>query len=169
MLQEQLLADLKTAMREGDTTRVEAIRMLRAAIFNEELDLQRQELESRLAQGQNVPEDAAIPRRPLSDEQALQVVERLVKRHRDSIEQFQKGGRRDLVEHEESQLAAIQGYLPEMMPREQIEERVRLVIAETGATGRGEMGKVMQRLSGELRGRADLKEVSRVVQEMLSA
>lgn len=168
-LQEQILADLKTAMREGDATRREAIRMLRAAILNEELELQRQELESRLSQGEALSEDTVIPRRALGDEETLRVVERLVKRHQDSIEQFEKGGRPDLVAHEQAQLATIQSYLPERMPREEIEARVRSAIAETGASGRGEMGKVMQRLSGDLRGKADLKEVSRVVQELLSA
>ena len=168
-LPERLMADLKTAMREGDRARVESIRMLRAAILNEEVDLQRQELEARQARGEVVPDDAAIPRRALSDDEALRVVERLVKRHRDSIEQFEKGGRADLVAHEQTQLAVIQQYLPQQMSREEIEARVRAVIDETGASSRRDMGKVMPRVSADLRGKADMSQVSRVVQELLGA
>jgi uncharacterized protein YqeY len=146
-LQERLMADLQTAMREGDATRREAIRMLRAAILNDEIDSGRR----------------------LNEDETLRVVERVVRRHHDSIEQFQKGGRADLVAHEQAQLAAIQIYLPQKMPREEIEVHVRAAINETGARGRGDTGKLMQRLAGELRGKADLKEVNRVVQELLGA
>jgi uncharacterized protein len=166
-LPERLMADLKTAMREGDRTRVEAIRMLRAAILNEEVELQRQELEARQARGEAVPDDAAIPRHTLNDDEVLRVVERLVKRHRDSIEQFERGSRSDLVAHERAQLAVIQNYLPQQMSREEIEARVRAVIEETGATSRRDMGKVMPRLSADLRGKADMSQVSSVVQELL--
>jgi uncharacterized protein YqeY len=146
-LQERLMADLKSAMREGDAPRREAIRMLRAAVLNEQIELQR----------------------PLTEDETLRVVERIVRRHHDSIQQFEKGGRADLVAHEQAQLAAVESYLPQKMPRGEIEARVRAVIVETGARGRGDTGKLMQRLAGELRGKADLKEVSRVVEEQLGA
>jgi uncharacterized protein YqeY len=146
-IQDRLMDDLKAAMREGDATRREAIRMVRAAVLHEEKERQR----------------------PLNDVEVFQVLQRLVNRHQDSIEQFQKGGREDLVAHEQSQLAVVRSYLPQQMGREEIEPRVRAAIAETGASGRGDIGKVMQRLSGELRGKADLKEVNRVVQELLGA
>jgi uncharacterized protein YqeY len=107
--------------------------------------------------------------RPLTDNEALGVVERVVKRHHDSIEQFQKGSRPDLVAHEERQLAVAQSYLPQKMAREEIEVHVKAAISDTGAQGRGDAGKLMQRLAGELRGRADLNEVNRVVQEQLGA
>jgi uncharacterized protein YqeY len=168
--EERLMADLKSAMRDGDTTRREAIRMLRAAILNEELELQRQALEALQASSdQPLPEDQAVPRRSLTDDETLRLFQRLVKRHHDSIEQFQRGGRSDLVAHEEAQLAIIQGYLPQQMGRDEIEALVRSVIAETGATSRRDMGKVMPRLTQELRGRADPREVNRVVQELLGA
>jgi uncharacterized protein YqeY len=146
-IQDRLMDDLKAAMREGDATRREAIRMVRAAVLHEEKERQR----------------------PLNDVEVFQVLQRLVNRHQDSIEQFQKGGREDLVAHEQAQLAVVRSYLPQQMGREEIEPRVRAAIAETGASGRGDIGKVMQRLSGELRGKADLKEVNRVVQELLGA
>ena len=146
-LQQQILEDLKAAMRAGDVERREALRMLRAAILNEEIERQH----------------------TLSDGEVLGVIERLIKRHQDSIEQFRQGNRPDLVAREEAQMAAIRAYLPERLTLEEIEARVRAVIAETGARGRGDVGKVMQRLAPELRGRADLKEVNRVVQDILGA
>lgn len=146
-LQQQILEDLKAAMRAGDVERREALRMLRAAILNEEIERQH----------------------TLSDGEVLAVIERLIKRHQDSIEQFRQGNRPDLVAREEAQMAAIRAYLPERLTREEIEARVRAAIAETGARGRGDVGKVMQRLAPELRGRADLKEVNRVVQDLLGA
>jgi uncharacterized protein YqeY len=146
-LQQRLMADLRAAMRQGDVPRKEAIRLLRAAVLNEEIER----------------------RRPLTDDEALIVVERLVKRHQDSIDQFRKGRREDLVAYEQAQLAAIKSYLPERLPREEIEARVRAAIEQAGASSRADTGKVMQQLAAGLRGRADLKEVSRLVQERLGA
>ena len=146
-LQERLLADLKSAMRDGAVARREAIRMLRAAILNEEIERQRQ----------------------LTDDESVRVVERLVKRHRESIEQFERGGRSDLVAFEQEQLATVQAYLPEQLSPDEIRQRVRAASDATGASGPGETGKVMQRLSAELRGKADLKHVSQLVRELLDA
>jgi uncharacterized protein len=146
-LQDQLMVDLKEAMRAGDVPRREAIRMLRAAILNEEIELQR----------------------PLETAEAERVVDRLIKRHRDSIEQFQRGGRADLVAHEEAQLAVIRTYLPERTGATEIEAQVRAAIVELGARDRSDSGKVMRRLAAELRGKADLGEVSRLVNTLLGA
>src|SRR4051794_6174811 len=99
-IQERLVADLKVAMREGDVTRREAIRFLRAAVLNEELELQKKEFDARASDADD--EGDSVPRRGLTDEETLRVVERLVKRHRDSIEQFERGGRSDLVAHEQA-------------------------------------------------------------------
>ena len=106
-------------------------------------------------------------RRQLDDAEAIRVVERLVKSHQDSIDQFRKGGREDLVEYEQRQLATIQTYLPARLPPEEIELQVREAIAAVGGQGPGDSGKVMQRLSAQLRGQADLREVSRRVPELL--
>jgi uncharacterized protein YqeY len=146
-LQDRLITDLKIAMREHDVPRREALRMLRAAILNEEIEKQRQ----------------------LDEAEGLRVVERIIKRHQDSIDQFRKGGRDDLVEYEQRQLATIQSYLPARLPPEEIEQQVREAIAAVGAQGPADSGKVMQRLAAALRGQADLREVSRRVQELLRA
>ena len=150
-LQDRLIADLKVAMREHDVPRREAIRMLRAAVLNEEIERRRQ----------------------LDDAQLRRVVERLIRRHEDSIEQFKKGGRQDLVEYEEAQLTTVRSYLAHL-PRtelapEEVEARVRAAIAETGATGPADSGRVMQKLAAELRGQTDLKQVNQMVQELLRA
>ena len=165
-LQDRLMADLKAAMREGDVTRREAIRMLRAAILNEEVDLQRQQFEAR---GGETDEAAAVPRPSLADDEIVQVVERLVKRHQDSIAEFRKGGRTDLIAREEAQLAVIAGYLPyKLYTRDEIEAAVRAAIAETGAGGPRDLGKLMPRLAAELRGKADMNQVRQVAQDLLA-
>jgi uncharacterized protein YqeY len=173
-IQERLLEDLKDAMRSGDAPRREALRLLRAEIQREEIESQRLVAERALrAEPAGSEENVeAVERRSLSDEQVVGVLKRLVKRHEDAIEQFQKGNRPDLVAHEQAQLAVIQGYLTDLAPtmdRSEIEARARSAIEATGAHGRGDMGKVMGRLAGELRGKADMKLVNRVVQELLEA
>lgn len=146
-IQARLMADLAEAMRAGDTDRREAIRMLRAAIKNEEIE-----------RGH-----------PLSDDEVQIVVARVAKRHRESIEQFAQGGRPDLVRHEEVQLAALQPYLPSRMSRQEIESAVRAVIAETGASGPRAQGHVMAALAQRLRDKADLRDVNGVVRELLGS
>lgn len=146
-LQDRLMADLRESMRAGDTERRESIRMLRAAIKNEEIAL----------------------RHPLSADEATAVVGRIAKRHRESIEQFERANRRDLVEHEQAQLAALESYLPTMMSRDEIELEVRAAMAETGTSGPRAQGQIMSTLAQRLRGRAELSEVSKVVKAVLDA
>jgi hypothetical protein len=146
-VEQRLMDDLKQAMRAGDVERREAIRMLRAAVKNEEIALQH----------------------PLSEVEFVGVVNRLVKRHRESIDQFEKGNRPDLVIHEQAQLAALSPYLPTLMSREEIAAVVREVMAEVNAEGPRAQGQIMAALAPRLRGKADMKEVSAVVQSQLTA
>jgi hypothetical protein len=146
-IQERLVSDLKDAMRSGDVERREAIRMLRSALHNEEIDR----------------------RRPLTEPETQAVVSRLVKRHRESIDQFRQGNRPDLVLHEEAQLAALEPYLPRLMPRDQIEAEVRAALAESGASGPRAQGQIMSVLASRLRGKADMGEVSSVLRELLES
>ena len=146
-IEERLMADLRDAMRAGDTERREAIRMLRAALKNEQIELGH----------------------PLSQAEAEAVVSRVARRHRESIEQFRQGNRPDLIAHEEAQLAALEPYLPQMMSREQIVAEVRSVVAEIGASGPRAQGQIMATLAPRLRGKADLKVVSSVVRELVEA
>jgi len=146
-IDEKLMADLRQAMRSGDTERREAIRMLRAALKNEQIER----------------------RRPLSAGETYAVVTRVARRHRESIDQFKQGNRPDLVAHEEAQLAAIEPYLPRLMSRDQIESEARAVMAEIGTSGPRVQGQIMSTLAQRLRDKADMSEVNTVVRELLAS
>ena len=105
----------------------------------------------------------------LSDEQALQVLTKAAKQRKESIDQFQKGGREDLVENEEKELAIIEAYLPEMMSEDDVRAIVKGKITAMGASGPQDMGKVMGSLMGQLRGKADGSLISKLVKEELGA
>ena len=145
-LQERLTADLKEALKRRDNTRRSAIRMVLAGIRNAEI-----------AKGA-----------PLDDAGVIDILARDVKQHRESIGEFSKGNRQDLVAKEEAELAILFEYLPEQMSREEIVTVARQVMEQVGAKGPGDKGKVMSRLMPELKGRADGREVSDVVDELLT-
>ena len=146
-LLDQLNDDLKAAMREGDQARKLTLRSVKTAIRQEE-----------------VSGDTA---RTLSDEEIVDIIAKQAKQRRDAIEEFTKGGRADLVEIEEVELVILEEYLPAQLSREQIVEEAKNVIAEVGATSPRQMGLVMRPLMESLRGQADGKLVSQVVQELL--
>jgi uncharacterized protein len=145
MLEESLAGDLRDAMRSGDGMRRDTIRQLRAALHYESI-----------AKGH-----------PLSDEESVTVVQRLVNQHRDSISEFGRGNRADLVAKEEAELQVLLGYLPEQLDREAITAAATAIIQKVGAAGKGDQGKVMRELAPELRGKADMRMVNEVVQELL--
>ncbi len=146
-LNDRLSDELKQAMRERDENRKIALRLLRAAIVNEQVE----------------------KGHPLDDAEIMAVAARQAKQRRESIEAFRAGGRQDLVAAEEAQLQVLQGYLPQQMPREEVEKQAREAIARVGATGPGDLGAVMRDLMPRLKGRADGSLVSQVVKEQLSA
>lgn len=146
-LKEKLSDDLKQAMREQDENRKIALRLLRAAIVNEEVAVQH----------------------PLDDAEVMAVAARQAKQRRESIDAFRSGGRQDLVAAEEAQLQALQPYLPQQMSRDQVEQAVREAVARVGATGPADLGPVMRDLMPRLRGRADGSLVNQVVKEVLAA
>lgn len=145
-LKETLEDDQKTALRSGDQLRLSVTRLLRSAIHYVEVD-----------RGGS-----------LDDEGVLGVIAKQAKQRRESIEEFRKGRRPDLVEKEEAELAVLQGYLPAQASREEVEAVARQVISEVGARGKQDMGKVMPQVISRLRGKADGRLVSQVVQELLS-
>ncbi|MDP6064064.1 MAG: GatB/YqeY domain-containing protein [SAR202 cluster bacterium] len=144
-LQEKLQQDLKDSMRSGDTARRDVIRFLRSAIHNQEI----------ASQGE------------LDDEGVIAVLSKQALQRRDSIEIFKEGNRLDLVEKEEAQLAIIGEYLPTQLTEDEISTLVHAVVKETGASGPRDMGKVMSRLMPDVKGKADGRAVSRIVQELL--
>ena len=145
-LNERLMADLKEAMRARDEVRVSAIRMTRAAITN-----------------------ASIEKgRPLTDDEVMGVLSRQIKQRRESIEQFTRGNRLDLVAREQKELDVLLSYMPQQMSRDEIAEAARACIREVGAKGPGDFGKVMSKLASQLKGRADGRVVSEVLHNVLS-
>jgi len=145
-LKDQIFADLKEALKEGDEIRKGAIRLLMSVVHNAEIE-----------KGE-----------PLDDAGVLGVIAKQVKQRHESAEEFRKGGRQDLVDKEEAEAVILQKYLPPAMPREEIEAAARKVIAEVGAQGPRDMGKVMGPLTAQLRGRAGGGEISAVVRELLA-
>ncbi len=146
-LLEILNHDLKRAMKAGDDVSKRTLRSLKAAITRAQKDRDNQ---------------------PLSDEEIIAVLQKQAKQRKDSIAAYQQAGRADLVEEESAELAVIERYLPQMMNEEEIRQAAQSVIADMGASGPRDMGKVMGKLMPQLRGKADGRLVNQVVRELLS-
>ena len=144
-LQERLIEDLKKAMRQKDDLRRSTIRFVRSAIGYEEIAQQK----------------------PLDDAGVVSVLSRLARQHQESIAQFKLGNRPDLVAKEEAELAIVREYLPQQLTLQEITQFVQQAIAESGAKGPAELGKVMGNLMPKVKGRADGSQVSRIVRELL--
>ena len=145
-LKDRITEDMKSAMRAKDAPRLSAIRLLQAAIKQKEVD-------ERIT-----VDDAAV----------MGIVERLIKQRKDSIEQFAKAGRNDLVAKEKAELDLLSGYLPQQMSDAELEAAVTAAIAESGAVGPQGMGKVMAVLKPRIAGRADMGKASAIVKQRLS-
>jgi len=146
-LEERLDADLKDAMRSGDTTRKLAIRAVKTAITEAKV--------------------AGTEVKTLSDADVLAIITKQVKQRRDSVVEYNKGGRPDLAAQEEAEIAVLEVYLPRQLTEAEIRERAQAVIAELGVTDMKGFGSVMKRLSADLRGIADGQIINRVVRELL--
>ena len=145
-LREKINEDVKSAMRSGDTARRDTIRLLLAALKQREVD----------------------ERKTMSDTDVLGVIEKMIKQRRDSISQFEQGGRQDLADKEKQELALLQDYMPQAMGEDELAAAVVAAVAETGASGPADMGKVMAVLKPKLAGRADMSKVSAGVKAQLS-
>jgi len=155
-LEARLTEDLKAAMRSGDVIRRETIRYLRTALKNEQIALK-------------TVDPVSQERPPLTEEEELAVLQRVIKQHRDSIAEFARGNRPDLVAKEQAELEILLEYLPSRpLSTSEIEAAARAAIAELGVSGARGQGAVMRRLAAELRDRADMREVSQIVQRLLS-
>jgi uncharacterized protein YqeY len=146
-LEERMDADLKEALKAKDAIRVSTLRMVKAAMKNLAIEKRAEKLE---------------------DMDAIGIISRQIKQHRDSIEQFAKGNRQDLVDKEKAELAILESYLPKQLPAEELKAIVRSAIESTGAKGRADMGKVMKAAMEEAKGAADGKMLSQMVSEELA-
>jgi uncharacterized protein YqeY len=144
-LKERLQADMKAAMKAAEKERLGVIRLILAAVKQREVD----------------------ERVELDDSQITAVLDKMVKQRRESINQYEAGGRADLAAVESVEIAIIQAYLPQALTEAEIETLVRDAIAETGAAGPSGMGKVMAVLKPEMQGRADMTAVSAKVKSLL--
>jgi uncharacterized protein len=144
-LRDRITEDMKSAMRSKDAARLSAIRLLQAAIKQKEVD-------ERI-----VVDDTAV----------LAIVEKLIKQRKDSIEQFTKAGRTDLVDKETAELTLLAGYLPQQLSEAEVVAIIDSVIVEVGMSGPQAMGKVMALVKPRLAGRADMSRVSGLVKQRL--
>ena len=147
-LQEQIQADLGDAMRAKDGVRKSSLRMLIAALKNAQIEVRKDHLD-----------DAAV----------LTIVQKQVKQRRESVLEFRKGNREDLVAIEEAEIEVLSAYLPAQVSREEIVAAAQKIVAETGASGPRDMGKVMPTLTKQFGASADGRTISEVVREILGA
>jgi uncharacterized protein len=146
-MKETVLADIKTAMKNQDAVKLSALRMLQSAIKNKEIEL-----------------------RPnaITDQDIMAVIKKISNQHKDSIEQYTKANRQDLVDNEKAQLNVLEAYLPKQMSREDVEKIITQVIAEVKATSAKDMGTVMKATIAKTGGAADNKLVSEIVKAKLT-
>ena len=146
-LAERINEDMKAAMRAKDSARLDAIRMLRAAIKQKEVD------------GRTTLDDAGI----------VAVIDKLAKQRRDSIDAFRKAGRQDLVDKESAELALLESYLPARLSAEEVAAEVQALLTELGAASPADMGRAMGAAKERFAGRADMGAVSAAVKAALAA
>lgn len=145
-LKDRITDDMKTAMRAKETERLSTIRMLLAAIKQKEVD----------------------ERITVDDAQAVALVDKLIKQRKDSVAAYQQAGRADLAEKESAEIAVLQAYLPARLSADEVAAEVRAIVAELGASGPGDMGKVMGAAKAKLAGKAEMAAVSAAVKQALS-
>ncbi len=168
-LEDRVMADLKDAMRSGDTVRRDVIRFLRASFKNAQIARVQVPEGMEEAAGGEVVQRSADRDRPLSDEEELAVLQRQIKQRQDAIEQFGQADRQDLVERESGQLAILREYLPAGLSAEEVDALVRAVIADTGAAGPRDMKLVMPVVIERAAGRADSRTLSKTAKRLLAA
>ena len=145
-LKDQITEDMKTAMRAKDSGRLGTIRLLQAAMKQNEAD----------------------ERVTLDDAMVIAIVDKLIKQRKDSIDAFNKAGRQDLVDIEEAEMKVLQVYLPARLSADEVAAEVKAIVAELGASGPGDMGKVMGAVKQRLAGKADMGAVSAAVKAALA-
>lgn len=145
-LKEKLSEDMKAAMRAKQSEKLATIRLINAAIKQREVD----------------------ERIELGDDQVLSVIEKMIKQRKDSITQFEAGGRQDLADKEKAEMVVLAAYMPAQMSDAEVQAEVAAAVAQSGASGPQDMGKVMAILKPKLAGRADMTAVSGLVKAALA-
>jgi|SRR3989344_5246502 len=162
-LKEKIANNLKSALKGKRELEISTLRQLLAAIVNKE-----KEKRAKIAKRkEEIREEELVKESELSDEEVLEVISSEMKKRREAIEGFQKGGRRDLVEKEKAELEILQNYLPEQLSEEEIKKLVKEAIERVRASGQKDMGKVMGELIPKIKGKAEGGVVSQIVKELL--
>ena len=146
MLKEKLMEDLKVSMREKNNLRKNTIQMVRAAILQ-------------------IEKDKGIE---VDDNKILEIIAKEVKSKKDALVDFEKGGRQDLIEQTNGEIAVLQEYLPKQLTHDELVEKIKEVIAKVGATSMKDMGAVMKEAKAQIGTAADGKSINEVVKELLS-
>ncbi len=147
MIKDQIREDMKSAMREHDAATLGTIRLLLAAVKQREVD----------------------ERIEATDDVVLDVIAKMLKQRRDSVEQYRNAGREDLASKEEAEMTVLKRYMPEPLTDEELRALINTVVEELGATGMGQMGRVMGEVKNRAQGRADMGKVSGLVKARLTA
>ena len=145
-LEERLTEEMKAAMESNDKLRLSTIRMIRSAVKNKEIEM----------------------RKPLDDETIQRVIQGMVRKGEESLEQFRLGGRMDLVEKESKEIEILKSFLPQSLTREEVIKVIDQTIEETQVTSLKDLGKVMKSVMSKLQGKADGKLINQLVKERLS-
>ncbi len=149
MLRERFTAEMKEAMKAGDKGKLGAIRLIQAALKDKDIE----------ARGNG--------KEPLSDEEILALLQKMVKQRQESITMYEQGGRQELADQEKNEVAVISSYLPQQMDEAETKAAIEAAIAETGAASMKDMGKVVAALRAKYAGRMDFAKASGLVKDML--
>jgi uncharacterized protein YqeY len=150
MLRDDINTALKNAMKAGDARRVSTLRLVNAAFKNADIE----------ARGQG--------KGPLGEDEMLALLQKMIKQRHESVELYDKGGRPELAQQEREEIAIIAGYLPKQMSEDEVNAAISAAIAETGAAGMKDMGKVIAALKGKFAGKMDFAKASGLVKGMLT-
>jgi uncharacterized protein YqeY len=150
MLRDDINTALKNAMKAGDARRVSTLRLVNAAFKNADIE----------ARGQG--------KGPLGEDEMLALLQKMIKQRHESVELYDKGGRPELAQQEREEIAIIAGYLPKQMSEDEVKAAISAAIAETGAAGMKDMGKVIAALKGKFAGKMDFAKASGLVKGMLT-
>jgi uncharacterized protein YqeY len=150
MLRDDINTALKDAMKAGDARRVSTLRLVNAAFKNADIELR--------GQGKG----------PLGEDEMLALLQKMIKQRQESVELYDKGGRPELAQQEREEIAIIAGYLPKQMSEDEVKAAISAAIAETGAAGMKDMGKVIAALKGKFAGKMDFAKASGLVKGMLT-
>lgn len=149
MLREKIMNDMKDAMRAGEKAKVSTLRLMNSAIKSADIEARPKGVEA------------------ISDAEILQVFAKMIKQRRDSVEQFTAGGRPELAESEQAEIGVIESYMPKQMSQDEVTAAAKAVIAEIGAAGMKDMGKVVAALKEKFAGQMDFGKASGLVKDLL--